>query len=213
MLHFGLRTRPARSGARRWPTTATTRRSSRIRYAVRLRARVPAVQERIGLRRCRYAVVRRGADRPRGARVLHRPRRAGVRALRHDRELGASPPPTSSGRMKLGTVGEPYPGIGFRIDEETGEIQTKHDGSVRRLLEQAGQDGRDVHRRRLADDRRRRRVGRRHAHARSSTASSTSSSRRAARTSRRPRSRTASRRRRTSRRRWSSATGASTSPR
>jgi long-chain acyl-CoA synthetase len=28
--------------------------------------------------------------------------------------------------MKLGTVGEPYPDIGFRIDEETGEIQTKH---------------------------------------------------------------------------------------
>lgn len=32
------------------------------------------------------------------------------------------------GRMKLGTVGEPYPDTGFRIDEETGEIQTKHDG-------------------------------------------------------------------------------------
>jgi long-chain acyl-CoA synthetase len=30
--------------------------------------------------------------------------------------------------MKLGTVGEPYPGIGFRIAEGTGEIQTKHDG-------------------------------------------------------------------------------------
>ena len=32
------------------------------------------------------------------------------------------------GRMKLGTVGEPYPDIGFRIAEGTGEIQTKHDG-------------------------------------------------------------------------------------
>ena len=32
------------------------------------------------------------------------------------------------GRMKLGTVGEPYPDIGFRIDEETGEIQVKHAG-------------------------------------------------------------------------------------
>ena len=30
------------------------------------------------------------------------------------------------GRVKLGTVGEPYSEIGFRIDEETGEIQTKH---------------------------------------------------------------------------------------
>ncbi len=31
-------------------------------------------------------------------------------------------------RMKLGTVGEPYAGTGLRIDEETGEIQTKHPG-------------------------------------------------------------------------------------
>ena len=29
------------------------------------------------------------------------------------------------GANKVGTVGEPYPGTGFRIDEETGEIQTK----------------------------------------------------------------------------------------
>lgn len=32
------------------------------------------------------------------------------------------------GRNKVGTVGEPYPEIGLRIDEETGEIQTKHPG-------------------------------------------------------------------------------------
>jgi len=32
-------------------------------------------------------------------------------------------------RVKLGTVGEPYPDIGLRIDEETGEIQTKHAGN------------------------------------------------------------------------------------
>jgi long-chain acyl-CoA synthetase len=32
------------------------------------------------------------------------------------------------GRMKLGTVGEPYEGIGLRLDPENGEIQTKHDG-------------------------------------------------------------------------------------
>jgi long-chain acyl-CoA synthetase len=30
--------------------------------------------------------------------------------------------------MKLGTVGRPYEGIGLRIDEQTGEIQTKHGG-------------------------------------------------------------------------------------
>ncbi len=32
------------------------------------------------------------------------------------------------GRNKVGTVGEPYPNIGFRIDPDTGEIQTKHSG-------------------------------------------------------------------------------------
>jgi len=32
------------------------------------------------------------------------------------------------GRIRLGTVGEPYPGIDFRIDEQTGEIQTRHPG-------------------------------------------------------------------------------------
>jgi long-chain acyl-CoA synthetase len=32
------------------------------------------------------------------------------------------------GRMKLGTVGIPYPGTGLRIDPETGEVQTKHGG-------------------------------------------------------------------------------------
>jgi len=32
------------------------------------------------------------------------------------------------GRNKVGTVGEPYPGIGFRIDEANGEIQTRHPG-------------------------------------------------------------------------------------
>jgi long-chain acyl-CoA synthetase len=33
------------------------------------------------------------------------------------------------GRVKLGTVGEPQPGIEFRIDEETGEILTRHPGN------------------------------------------------------------------------------------
>ena len=33
-----------------------------------------------------------------------------------------------AGRMKLGTVGEPYQDIGFRIDTDTGEIQVKHPG-------------------------------------------------------------------------------------
>jgi long-chain acyl-CoA synthetase len=33
-----------------------------------------------------------------------------------------------AGRVTVGTVGEPYADIGLRIDEETGEIQTRHPG-------------------------------------------------------------------------------------
>ena len=35
------------------------------------------------------------------------------------------------GRMKLGTVGEPYPGIGLRMDPDTGEILTRHEAVFR----------------------------------------------------------------------------------
>jgi long-chain acyl-CoA synthetase len=67
------------------------------------------------------------------------------------------------GRVKLGTVGEAHDEVEIRIDEDTGEIQTRHAGQLRRLLAQRARgDGGDVHRGRLAADRRRRRVGRRH---------------------------------------------------
>jgi long-chain acyl-CoA synthetase len=33
------------------------------------------------------------------------------------------------GRIKLGTVGEPHPGVEIRLDERTGEILTRHPGS------------------------------------------------------------------------------------
>jgi long-chain acyl-CoA synthetase len=35
------------------------------------------------------------------------------------------------GRMKLGTVGVPYPGTFLRLDPDTGEVQTKHDGNFK----------------------------------------------------------------------------------
>ena len=35
------------------------------------------------------------------------------------------------GRMKPGTVGEPYPEIGLRLDPDTGEIQVDHPGVFR----------------------------------------------------------------------------------
>ena len=103
----------------------------------------------------------RGADRAGGARVLHRARRPGLRALRHDGELGdrhrqlRRPHEARHGRRAL-----PRHRLPHRRGDRRDPGQARR--RVRRLLGQAGQDRRDVHRRRLADDRRRRRVGRRH---------------------------------------------------
>ena len=86
-----------------------------------------ALQERIGLRRCWHAGS--GAA-PIAPEVLEFFTGIGVPVyeLYGMTENAAVATGNFPGRMILGTVGEPYPDIGFRIDEETGEIQTKHPG-------------------------------------------------------------------------------------
>lgn len=86
-----------------------------------------ALKERVGLRRCRWAGS--GAA-PIAPEVLEFFMGMGVPVfeLYGMTENSAIATVNFSGRVKLGTVGEPYPGIGLRIDEETGEIQTKHPG-------------------------------------------------------------------------------------
>jgi long-chain acyl-CoA synthetase len=85
------------------------------------------MRERLGLRRCRYAGS--GAA-PIAPEVLEFFIGLGVPVfeLYGMTENSAIATANFVGRMKLGTVGEPYTDIGFRIDEETGEIQVKHDG-------------------------------------------------------------------------------------
>jgi long-chain acyl-CoA synthetase len=85
------------------------------------------LRERVGLRRCRWAGS--GAA-PIAPEVLKFFMGLGVPVyeLYGMTENAAVATSNFVGRIKLGTVGEPYPEIGFRIDEETGEIQTKHDG-------------------------------------------------------------------------------------
>lgn len=85
------------------------------------------LRERLGLRRCRYASSGAAAIAP---EVLEFFIGLGVPVyeLYGMTENSAVATANFVGRMKLGTVGEPYPDIGFRIDETTGEIQTKHDG-------------------------------------------------------------------------------------
>ncbi len=85
------------------------------------------LRERLGLRRCRYAGSGAAAIAP---EVLEFFIGLGVPVyeLYGMTENSAIATANFVGRMKLGTVGEPYAGIGFRIAEDTGEIQTKHDG-------------------------------------------------------------------------------------
>ena len=87
-----------------------------------------ALKERIGLRRCRYAAS--GAA-PIAPEVLEFFIGIGVPVfeLYGMTENTAIATANFPGRMKLGTVGEPYPGIGLRLDPETSEIQTKHAGN------------------------------------------------------------------------------------
>ena len=87
-----------------------------------------ALQERVGLRHCRRASS--GAA-PIAPEVLQFFMGIGVEVfeLYGMTENTAVATVNYPGRLKLGTVGEPYEGIGLRLDEETGEIQTKHPGN------------------------------------------------------------------------------------
>lgn len=101
---------------------------SRLRYAVANPLVLRALKERIGLRRCRYAAS--GAA-PIAPEVLEFFTGIGVPVfeLYGMTENTAIATANFPGRMKLGTVGEAYPGIGVRLDPETSEIQTKHAGN------------------------------------------------------------------------------------
>ncbi|RPI22910.1 MAG: long-chain fatty acid--CoA ligase, partial [Actinobacteria bacterium] len=86
-----------------------------------------ALKERIGLRHCRWAGS--GAA-PIAPEVLEFFMGLGIPVyeLYGMTENAAVATCNFDGRIRLGTVGEPYPGIDFRIDEQTGEIQTRHPG-------------------------------------------------------------------------------------
>ena len=87
-----------------------------------------ALLDRIGLRRCRWAA---SAAAPIAPEVLEFFMGLGVPVyeLYGMTENSAVATLNFAGRAKLGTVGEPYPGVGVRIDRITGEIQTKHPGN------------------------------------------------------------------------------------
>ena len=135
--------------------------ASRLRYAFWYPLVFRPLKERIGLRRCRHASS--GAA-PIAPEVLEFFMGIGVPVF----ELYGMTENTAIGSLNLPGPGEarhrrravprhraaPRPG-----DQRDPDAPRRH---VRRLLGQAGQDRRDVHRRRLPVHRRRRRVGRRH---------------------------------------------------
>ena len=101
---------------------------SRLLYVVGYPLVFRALQERIGLRRARYAVSGAAAIAPEVIRDflgLGIP----IFELYGMTENCAVATTNRPHRNKVGTVGEPYPNIGFRIDEETGEIQTRHEAN------------------------------------------------------------------------------------
>ncbi|HUG09348.1 MAG TPA: AMP-binding protein [Acidimicrobiia bacterium] len=86
-----------------------------------------SLKERIGLRRCRYAASGAAAIAP---EVLEFFMGLGlpVYELYGMTENTAVATTNYPGRAKVGTVGEPVVEGTLRLDPETGEIQTKHDG-------------------------------------------------------------------------------------
>jgi long-chain acyl-CoA synthetase len=100
---------------------------SRILYAIAYPIVFRPLLERIGLRRARYASTGAAPIAPEVIRDF-----LGMGLPMYElygmTENAAIATTNFPGRNKVGTVGEPYSGIGFRIDEETGEIQTKHPG-------------------------------------------------------------------------------------
>ncbi|MCP4308535.1 MAG: long-chain fatty acid--CoA ligase [bacterium] len=100
---------------------------SRLAYAIGNPLMFRALKERVGLRRCRWAGTGAAAIAP---EVLQFFMGFGVPVyeLYGMTENSAVATLNHHGRVKVGTVGEPYSDIGLRLDEESGEIQTKHDG-------------------------------------------------------------------------------------
>ncbi|GAA2080458.1 AMP-dependent synthetase/ligase [Aeromicrobium halocynthiae] len=101
---------------------------TRVAYGIGWVFLYRALRERMGLSRVRYAAS--GAA-PIAPEVLEFFMGLGLRM--HEvygmTENSAIATANMSGRVRVGTVGEPQPGIELRIDEETGEILTRHPGT------------------------------------------------------------------------------------
>jgi long-chain acyl-CoA synthetase len=102
--------------------------STRVRLAIGWLCYYRALRDRIGMRKIRYASSGSAPVAPEVLRFF-----MGIGLPMHElygmTENTAIATANRPGRVKLGTVGEPHPGIELRIDEATGEILTRHPGT------------------------------------------------------------------------------------
>ena len=116
-----------RIGARLVETGGVHTAGTRLRYAVGYVFFFRALKDRLGLRKVRYAASGAAPIAPDVLSFF-----MGIGVPMHEvygmTENTAVATGNRPGRVKLGTVGEVHPGTELRIDEETGEIQTRHAG-------------------------------------------------------------------------------------
>jgi long-chain acyl-CoA synthetase len=100
---------------------------TRLAYAAGWLFFYRALRERIGVRRVRYAASGAAPIAPDVLKFF-----MGIGVPMHEvygmTENTAIATGNRPGRVKVGTVGEPHPGVDLRIDEATGEILTRHRG-------------------------------------------------------------------------------------
>ncbi|GGN22064.1 long-chain-fatty-acid--CoA ligase [Lentzea pudingi] len=101
---------------------------SRVLYALGWLFCFRALKARIGMRHVRYAASGAAPIAPDVLKFF-----MGIGVPMHEvygmTENTAVATGNRPGRVKVGTVGEPQPGTELRIDEETGEVLTKHGGT------------------------------------------------------------------------------------
>jgi len=116
-----------RLGATLSNTGGTHTVASRILYLIGWLFLYRAVKDRIGMRKCRFAASGAAPIAPEILKFF-----MGIGLPMHEvygmTENSAVATGNRPGRVKLGTVGEPHPGIELKIDETTGEILTRHPG-------------------------------------------------------------------------------------
>jgi long-chain acyl-CoA synthetase len=100
---------------------------TRLRYAIGYLFFYRSLRDRIGMRKVRYAASGAAPIAPEVLKFF-----MGIGVPVHEvygmTENSAIATGNRPGRVRLGTVGEPQPEVELRIDEVTGEIQTRHPG-------------------------------------------------------------------------------------